>query len=164
LYAQSINIDEAVTRGVEAAAKFEFTPSLSLGLNYTYTESEQKTGASAGEPLQNTPKHMINGNLRWAATDRVSTWLRTEIRSDRYRGLGVAQTELGSYSGYALFHLGGSFEVTENFKLSAAVYNLLNTDFVSYLPYQNGNVIEYGAEYSNNQEPRRLWLSASVDF
>lgn len=164
LFAQSINIDEAVTRGGEAAVKFEFSPALSLGLNYTYTESEQKSGNNIGQPLVNTPKHMINGNLRWKPTDRLNTWLRTEIRSSRYRGIGVEQTALGDYKGYALFHIGGSFDVMENFKLSAAVYNLLNTDFVSYLPYQNGNAVAYGAEYTNNQEPRRLWLSATVDF
>lgn len=164
LYAQSINVDKAVTRGVEAAVRFEFTSAISLGINYTYTESEQKSGAAAGEPLVNTPRHMINGNLRWKATDRFSGWLRSEIRSKRYRGAGVEQTALGSYSGYALFHLGGNFEITPNFKLGAAVYNLLDTDFVSYLPYQNGAVTAYGQEYSNNQEPRRLLLNATIDF
>lgn len=164
LFAQSINVDKAVTRGAEVAARFEFSPAISLGLNYTYTESEQKTGAEAGLPLVNTPKHMINGNLRWKPTDRVSTWLRTEIRSKRFRGVGVEQTALGSYKGYALFHVGGSFEVTPAFKLGAAIYNLLDTDFVSYQPYQNGLVTAYGAEYSNNQEPRRVLLNATIDF
>lgn len=164
LYAQSINVDKAVTRGAEVAARFEFTPSLSLGLNYTYTESEQKSGAAIGEPLVNTPKHMLNGNLRWKRTDNLSTWLRTEIRSKRYRGAGVEQTALGSYGGYALFHLGGSYDVTPNFKLGAAIYNLFDTDFVSYERYQNGNTVAYGAEYANNQEPRRVLINATVDF
>jgi outer membrane receptor for ferrienterochelin and colicins len=164
LYAQSINVDEAVTLGGEVAMRLKFSPALSLGLNYTYTESEQKSGVSIGEPLVNTPKHMLNGNLRWKPTPTLSTWLRAEIRSDRYRGAGVEQTALGDYNGYALFHLGGSYDVTPNFKLSAAVYNLLDTDFVNYLPYQNGAATAYGAEYANNQEPRRLWVSATVDF
>jgi outer membrane receptor for ferrienterochelin and colicins len=137
---------------------------LSLGLNYTYTESEQKSGSEKGQPLVNTPKHMVNGNLRWRASNKVSTWLRSEVRSARYRGEGVAQTALGSYKGYALFHLGGSLAVTDKFKLGLSIYNLLDKNFVDYLPYRNGAVTAYAAEYANLQEGRRAWISATVDF
>lgn len=164
LFGQSINIDEAVTRGGEVAARFEFTDRFSLGLNYTYTVSEQKTGAEQGLPLTNTPRHMLNGNLRWRPADAITTWIRGELRSDRYRGAGAAQNALGDYKGYALFHLGGSLEVSEDFRLSASIYNLLDTDFVRYLPYASGAATVYAAEYANNQEGRRLWLSATVDF
>ena len=164
LFGQSINIDEAVTRGGEVAARFEFTRQLSLGINYTYTESEQKSGTERGEPLVNTPKHMINGNLRWRPVDKVSTWLRSEIRSARYRGVGAAQTALGSFTGYALFSLGGALQVTPKFKLSATMFNLLDKNFVDYLPYQSGATTVYAAEFANPQEGRRLWLSATVDF
>ena len=146
------------------AARFEFTRQLSLGINYTYTESEQKSGTERGEPLVNTPKHMINGNLRWRPVDKVSTWLRSEIRSARYRGVGAAQTALGSFKGYALFSLGGALQVTPKFKLSATMFNLLDKNFVDYLPYQSGATTVYAAEFANPQEGRRLWLSATVDF
>jgi len=71
---------------------------------------------------------------------------------------------LGDFKGYELFHLGGSLEVTERFRLAATVYNIFDTDFVRYLPYASGNTTVYAAEYANNQEGRRLWLSATVDF
>lgn len=164
LYGQSINIDKAVTRGVEAAAKFAFTPNLSLSLNYTYTDSEQKTGTNKGLPVVNTPKHMLNGNLRWKPAESLSTWVRAEVRSGRYRGTGIEQTQLGDYKGYALFHLGGSYDVTKNFRVSATVYNLFNKDFVRYVDYDNGGTLGYAAQYANLQEPRRVWLSATVDF
>lgn len=164
LFGQSINVDEAVTRGGEVAARFEFTDGLTLGLNYTYTESEQKSGAQKGLPLTNTPKHMVNGNLRWRVDDKATLWVRGEIRSSRYRGAGVPQTALGDFKGYELFHLGGSLQVTERFRLAATVFNIFDTDFVRYLPYASGNTTVYAAEYANNQEGRRLWLSATVDF
>lgn len=164
LFGQSINVDEAVTRGGEVAARFEFTDGLTLGLNYTYTESEQKSGAQKGLPLTNTPKHMVNGNLRWRVDDKATLWVRGEIRSSRYRGAGAPQTALGDFKGYELFHLGGSLQVTERFRLAATVFNIFDTDFVRYLPYASGNTTVYAAEYANNQEGRRLWLSATVDF
>lgn len=167
LYGQTVNIDEAETQGLEAAARYTFLEAWTVSGNYTYTESEQKSGAAAGQPLVNTPKHMFNAALRWRATDRLNAWLRAEVRSDRYRGAGAAQTALGDYKGYSLFHLGGSYRVADNVRINATVYNLFDKDFVSYERYASnaaGTTFEYGNEYNNNQERRRLWLSATYDF
>ncbi|WP_157073760.1 TonB-dependent receptor domain-containing protein [Sphingomonas soli] len=164
LFDQTVNIDEAVTRGLEVAAKMRFSRALSLNLNYTLSDSEQKTGINAGNPLIGTPRHMLNGNLRWQATDKLNAWIRADIRSSRFRGVGVEQTALGDYKGYALFHLGGNLQVTEKFKLSATIFNLLDKDFGGYRPYRNGAVTAYGSEFANLQEPRRIWLSANIDF
>lgn len=49
-YAQQINIDEAVTQGLELAASWTFAPAWTLSANYTYTDSEQKSGDNKGEP------------------------------------------------------------------------------------------------------------------
>lgn len=161
-FGQSVNIDEAVTRGAEVAARWSFAADWSVSGNYTFTESEQKSGAQAGLPLTDTPEHMLNASLNWQATDRLSTWIRGEYRSDRYRGQGAARVALGDYKAYELFHLGGSYEVNDRVTINAVIYNLLDEDFVSLIPY--GTPIAYGPEYANNQEPRRLWLSARVDF
>lgn len=104
------------------------------------------------------------GALSSPVAVKVSTWLRSEIRSDRYRGVGAAQTALGSFKGYALFSLGGALEVTQRFKLSATLFNLFDKNFVDYLPYRSGATTVYAGEYANPQEGRRLWLSATVDF
>ncbi|MBX9616124.1 MAG: TonB-dependent receptor [Caulobacteraceae bacterium] len=161
-FGQSVNIDEAVSRGVEATAHWQITDAWGVSGNYTYTDSEQKSGAQAGLPLTDTPEHMINASLNWQATDRLTAWLRGEYRSERYRGEGAARVALGDYRAYELFHLGGSYEVNDRVTLNAVVYNLLDEDFVSLLPY--GTPVVYGSEYANNQEPRRLWLSARVNF
>lgn len=161
-FGQSVNIDEAVTRGVEMAMRARFLEDWTLSANYTYTDSEQKSGASAGQKLTDTPEHMANADLRWQATDRLTTWLRGEYRSERFRSDAPARAALGDFKAYSLFHVGGSFQVTERVTVNATVYNLLNKDFVRLLPY--GTPVAYGAEYTNNQEPRRLWLSVKVDF
>lgn len=163
-FAQAINIDEAVTRGVEVAGRVAFTDDLTLSLNYTYTESEQKSGAEKGEPLVNTPKHMLNGSLRWSVTEDVGLWLRAEVRSSRYRGAGVAQDQLGDFKGYELFHLGGSYRLNDRVKFNAAIYNLFDKDFGGYQSYLNGATLTYASEFANLQEPRRLWLSVTFDF
>ncbi|MBI1683280.1 TonB-dependent receptor domain-containing protein [Caulobacter hibisci] len=161
-FGQSINIDEATTQGLEAAMRLRFAQAWTLGLNYTFTDSEQKSGAEAGRKLTDTPEHMLNGNLRWRVSDRLNAWVRGEYRGERYRGEGPARVALGDYKAYSLFHLGGSFEATDKVTLNATIYNLFNKDFVRQLPY--GTPVAYAPEYTNNQEPRRLWVSVQVDF
>ncbi|MDZ4363251.1 TonB-dependent receptor domain-containing protein [Brevundimonas sp.] len=161
-FGQSVNIDEAVTRGVEVNARWAFADAWSVSGNYTYTDSEQKSGAEAGLPLTDTPQHMVNAALNWQATDRLSTWVRGEYRSERYRGEGAARTALGDYKAYEVFHLGAAYDLTDRVTLNAVVYNVFDKDFVSLLPY--GTPVVYAPEYTNNQEPRRLWVSVRVDF
>lgn len=165
LFSQSINIDKARTRGVEVATRFAFTPAVSLSVNYTYTETEQLSGAERGLPLVGMPKHMLNGNLRWKLDDKASVWARAEVRSSRYRGANVQQSQLGDFRSYEVFHLGGNYQITPAFRLSATIHNILDTDYAVYVPYQTtANVTAFTPAYSINQEGRRLWLSATVDF
>jgi outer membrane receptor for ferrienterochelin and colicins len=164
LFGQSINIDKARTRGIEAAGKIEFSRALSLTANYTYTETEQLSGAEEGLPLVGMPKHMVNGNLRWRVSDQANLWTRAEIRSSRYRGANAQQTAVGDFRAYEVFHIGGSYQIDPAFRLSAVVYNVLDTDYAVYVPYPSGANTAYTPAYSINQEGRRLWLSASVDF
>ncbi|BBC98799.1 TonB-dependent receptor [Sphingobium limneticum] len=165
VFSQSINIDKARTRGVEVATRFAFTPALSLSANYTYTETEQLSGSEEGLPLIGMPKHMLNGNLRWKLGDKASVWARAEVRSSRYRGANVQQTAVGDFRSYEVFHLGGSYQLTPAFRLAATVYNVVDTDYAIYVPYRTAaNATAYTPAYSINQEGRRLWLSATVDF
>lgn len=173
-FRQSVNVDEAVTRGIEASARIPFAGIFSLGGNYTYTESEQKSGENRGMPLTNTPKHMINTNLGVEPTERLRGWLRGEYRSKRARRTTVAPDPaydaLGDYKAYTLFHLGGSLDLGRGITLSATIFNLLDKDFLTYAAYQgaptaeNPSGIMYTSLYANHQEGRRLWISTSVQF
>jgi outer membrane receptor for ferrienterochelin and colicins len=171
-FGQSINVDEAVTRGLELNARFPLGRTLSASTNYTYTESEQKSGSNIGMPLTDTPKHAINGRLNWDISSQWKSWLRAEYRSERFRDPGTsaatraAKAALGDYKGYAMLHLGGSYQISKKVTLNAAIYNLLNKDFVDYQPYRAspGAAVTYGNTFVNSQEGRRLWLSANVDF
>ncbi|WP_312245672.1 TonB-dependent receptor domain-containing protein [Stutzerimonas nitrititolerans] len=192
---QQINVDEAVTQGLELAGSWEFAPAWTLSANYTYTDSEQKSGENKGEPLTNTPEHLANAKLSWQTTDRLNLWVKSEYRGERarftskYENLANAN---GSYStnqsiydtlgkntkAYTLLHLGGSFRASENVTFNAAIYNLLDKDFVdgkAYSTFNNtgaANGTAYGTDFSHStagttgvmEEGRRLWLSANITF
>ena len=166
-FGQSINIDSAVTRGVELNGRYAFNKQWSTSANYTYTKSEQKSGASAGLPLTDTPKHAVNLRVDWKPSAQWSAWARAEYRSERYRGnpaTDAATKALGDYKAYAQFHIGGSYRVTPKFVLNGAIYNLFNKNFVDYAAYQNGATVAYSNRYRNPQEGRRLWVSGTYEF
>jgi outer membrane receptor for ferrienterochelin and colicins len=164
-FSRPINVDSAVTRGGELAASWRFAPDWRVSGNYTYTETKQHGGPNDGWPMNDTPRHQANLRLEWQATERLDTWLRTEYRSERFRrttpAANAAYDAFGDYKSYTVFHLGGNYQVNENLGLSAVVYNLFDRDFMSYKLY---NGTSYGNEYNNNQERRRLWLSATYQF
>ncbi|MCQ4323736.1 TonB-dependent receptor [Stutzerimonas stutzeri] len=182
-FAQSVNIDEAVTQGLELAGRWEFAPAWALALNYTYTDSEQKSGANKGAPLTNTPEHLAHARLSWQASDRLNLWFKGEYRSerarftDRYENLTAANQALydaaGDLKAYEVFHLGGSFKASQNVTLNATIYNLFDKDFTkgTYYTTNTGSTgwasdyIQSAAATSGTlEEGRRLWLSANISF
>lgn len=168
LFGQSINVDEAVTRGGEAGLRLTLGSRWQVQQNYTFTESEQRSGAQAGQPLVNTPKHMYNATVRYTATEKLNTWLRAEARSSRTRGTGatnVAATEqIGPFKSYGLAHLGAGYAIAPSVTLNATIYNLFDNDFLGYRPYVVNGETAYASLYNNLQEPRRYWLSVNVTF
>ncbi|PWR20113.1 TonB-dependent receptor [Zavarzinia compransoris] len=169
-FSKAVNVDEAETRGIEIAGRFSFLEDWSVTANYTYTETEQKSGTNAGWPLNSTPKHMVNGTVNWQATESLGLWLRGEYRSERFRRTSgtrnFAYEAFGDHKAYHLFHLGGSYQVMDGLKVSATIYNLLDEDFLEYRPYvsSTAGAIAYDNLYNNNQEGRRLWLATTFEF
>lgn len=164
-YGQSVNVDEAVTRGVELTTTLPLADRWTLGANYTYTDSEQKSGPDKGKPLTNTPEHMFNAKLNWAVSPHFSAWLRGEYRSERYRSDETTRDQIGDYKAYSLFHLGGRYQLSQNVTLNGAIYNLFDKDFVDYANYTDSRGRNsYTNRYAIHEEGRRLWLSMNVTF
>lgn len=53
---ERVNVDKAIIQGVELNGQWDISPSVLLKANYTYTDSEQKSGANKGAPLALTPE------------------------------------------------------------------------------------------------------------
>ena len=84
-FAQSINIDRAQSRGAELAARWQFHDSWSVSGNYTWTDTEQKSGIDAGAPVTNQARHIANAKLDWEPSERFNFFLRGEYYGDRDR-------------------------------------------------------------------------------
>lgn len=167
VFGQDMNIDEAITQGVELNGSVPFARDWRLSANYTYTDSEQKSGENKGEPLTDTPEHMANLSLRWAPSVRWSAFVKAQYESERYRARdrirgAASYADLGDFKAVTLVHLGGQYQATDNLGFSATIHNLLDEDFIEYRAYDNGN--RYGNLYPNSEAGRRLWLSATYSF
>lgn len=172
-----INIDEVVIEGAEVAGRWQITDSFGFRANYTYTDSEQKSGPQQGRPLGNSARHMANATLDWYATDKVNFFLTAEARSKRYRSLHVITNEELYYKDYVVYHLGASYQATGWLTINARVNNLLDRDFTTYRTefrdlnlgggdgdYLDANETLFFDDYNNKDKARSYWVSANVRF
>ncbi|WP_313177298.1 TonB-dependent receptor [Stenotrophomonas sp.] len=169
-FTQSVNIDKAETRGVEMAAHVDLLDSLQLRGNYTWTKSEQTSGAQKGLPIAGTTpaRHMANASLNWQLNDAISLSLIGEGRYDRYRDTildanGASHNRY--YQDYTIFHLGGSWDATPWLTFNARINNLLDKDFVSQscllISQSEFNCVD---DYATKDQRRSYWISLNAKF
>ncbi len=146
-----VNVDEAVTRGVEAAVSTTLARTLDLTLSYTYTDSEQKSGEYKGEPLNQVPKHLASLQADWRVTGRLSPWLAVRYRGEESQPTtGPSSSSLVAPSN-TLVDAGLAFKLTPQATLNTGVYNIADKEI-------------FQDEYGYVEDGRRYWLGMRVSF
>ena len=168
-FSQTQNISRAELKGFELAGRYRLSPAWSLRANYTYTDSEQKTGAARGQPLSESAKHMANATLAWAATPALDLFLTLEAVSDRYRGWDTLTNSAMYYKAYNILHLGGSYRISKNVTLNARINNLLDHDFTTYQTSFDCSAgtsctPTYRDDYNVKAKSRNFWVSLNARF
>jgi len=171
---RTVNLDEVVIQGAEVAGRWQISEAFAFRANYTFTDSEQKSGSEIGLPLGNSARHMANATLDWQASERLSMFLTAEARSKRYFALHTITQEPLYYRDYEVLHLGASFKLNEHVTLNGRINNLLDRDFTTYdtqfreldnAPgYDGTNEILYFDHYNNKDKARGVWLSVNLRF
>ena len=145
-----MNVDKANMRGIEATATWSINPDLRLAANYTFTRTEQKTGALKGMPLNKTPKHMFNTTLDWKTNSQLSLWSRLNFRSSTSDYLSRTSMAKGTPA-FTFVDLGLNYAIRKDVKLGAGIYNVFNKQ-VDYTGF--------GAVYDG----RRYVLNVTANF
>lgn len=156
------NVSDARIQGVELGGVWDATQDLTLKANYTFTDSEQRGGLYAGQPLGRTPRHMANARADYALTDTLGLWGSVTYRGEEINaGLRVGTNgqpvldgprQVGRrYPDYTLVDIGANWRVRETVTLKAGVYNL--TDKVLDV-----------ATYDQQGDGRRFWVGANLEF
>lgn len=144
---ERVNIDKAVIRGIELNGRWQITPTLSLKGNYTYTDSEQKSGTNAGAPLALTPKQKANLRTEWNLTEQAQLWAAANYYGKEY---GNTINDEPS-PGYTTADIGVSYQLTAAVALNGAVYNLND----KRLDDETYGTVNYG---------RTFWFGTNITF
>ncbi|WP_321314292.1 TonB-dependent receptor domain-containing protein [Halarcobacter sp.] len=121
-FKEMINIDEAEIKGIELTTDYQITQDLKYRHSYTYTDSEQKTGSSAGEPLNDISKHMFNAGVDWDITPKLLSWAQVNYRS---------KTMSKETPSYMFADVGLVYRIKSDVTLKAGVYNITNKEVTS---------------------------------
>ncbi|MDL4863707.1 TonB-dependent receptor, partial [Halomonas elongata] len=144
------NIAEAEMQGVELTLDYDITPRLGLSSSYTYTESEQKSGEFEGEPLNKTPKHMVNVALDWAASKSLDLWVQGNYRGKTSDYL--SRNSMGDGTpGYGFVDAGLVYALNDNARVKAGIYNIADKEVTS-------------DDYGVVLDGRQVNLGLTVDF
>ena len=188
------NVDSARSYGLELAAALKAldTGAGKVGVNlaYTWLKSEITSGANEGLPLTGVPEHTLNAGVNYAFGDFGAS-LRGEFRARQLRtqiggrsGSTAGNTNILKefqrinpnvseyYKSYFLLHIAANYNILPTLRMNVGIYNLLNHDFVDYVPVtniaQSGARYSYTNTYTNNynyiREGRRYYFSLSADF
>ncbi|OFC72556.1 TonB-dependent receptor domain-containing protein [Alteromonas confluentis] len=179
-YSQKINIDKVDLQGIEVAGRYQFSTDWFVTANYTWTDSEQKSGPEEGQPLTNTAEHMANITVNWDVTDALGVYLQSQLRSDRYRGWDSVLNKPLYYKNYQLLTLGARYTFNEYVTVNARINNLLDEDFTSYTTeytdlngdgtyeYVTGrgavSEVVFQDDYNIKDRARNLWVGVNVKF
>lgn len=124
-YTYNYNVDEAEIQGLELTTDYQISDFVKYRHSYTYTDSEQMSGANKGKPLNDIPKHMFNAGLDWDMTDQLSFW--TQLN---YRGKTVGDSDGDKTPSYTFADLGAVYKYDDQLQFSTGIYNLANKNVV----------------------------------
>lgn len=129
------NVDEAEIKGIELTTDFDILDNLKYRHSYTYTDSEQKSGSSKGDPLNDISKHMFNAGIDWDVTSKLMIWTQANYRGKTAgsRTNGVMQYD----KAYTFIDTGAVYNYSKDLKFTAGIYNLANKEVLPVDGYQS---------------------------
>lgn len=143
------NVDKASMRGAEVTFGWQALPNVNVSANYTFTDTEQKSGINKGKPLNEMPKHMFNTTADWEINDQFSSWGRVNYRSKTSDYLSRTAMAKGKPA-YTMVDVGLNYKPTQNIAVAAGVYNLFDKeiDKDTYNYVLDGRRYNIGVTYS----------------
>ena len=171
------NANSAYSQGIEASFGLKPLYGFSLDMSYTFIDSEITSGSNQGNPLSTTARNNLFGKIAYQYS-RFNVFLQAHFRE----GI-VNTTTLGNsaqaialkellggiyYKPSTVLNLGAGVKITDNVRVNAGIYNLLDTNLADFRSYTymgntstNANVSYYGPVI---QEGRRYFVTLAVDF
>jgi vitamin B12 transporter len=142
---KTININEALTKGIELYLDGKISDELNFKMNYTYTDARDISPASSNynKKLVRRPENkaglFVDYNFN-SRTDINTSIIWVGSRQD----INFATYERITLQGYLLVNLAGHYDLFDFLQLNARLENLLNTDYEEVYGYATPGFSLYG--------------------
>jgi len=138
---KEININKAVSNGVEFYLSLKKINGISISVNYTLTKTKDKSAGSPDYnlPLLRRPENKFSVNLNYDATEKIN--FGTEIlyvgkRDDKYFANFFPYTSYRiTLGGYTLVNLSASYKFSNLIEIYGRVNNLFNKYYEEIFGY-----------------------------
>jgi vitamin B12 transporter len=127
-FVKGVNVGHARSAGIEFTSDVDLTDTLTVSMNYTYTDTED---LAADRPLSRVPRHRWNGTITWQALPRLTLFTQVNAITRQFEPSGG-----GLYnSGHTRIDVGGTYRILNRYAflqaldLTARVQNLLNEGY-----------------------------------
>ena len=129
-FVKGVNIGHARSAGIEFTSEADLTDTLTLSLNYTYTDTEN---LPTNQLRPREPRHRWNGQITWRALPRLSLFTQVHAVTEQFEPTGGGS---GVYnSGHTRVDVGGTYRLVNRYAflqsldLTARIQNLLNEGY-----------------------------------
>jgi vitamin B12 transporter len=126
-FVKGVNIGRARSAGIEFVSEVDLTDTLTVAVNYTYTDSEN---LAINQLLPREPRHRWNGTVTWRPLPRLTLFTQVNAVTEQFEPIGGAS---GVYnSGHTRIDVGGTYRLLNHYAfvqsvdLTARVQNVLN--------------------------------------
>lgn len=132
------NVDSAITQGLEAEFDYRPTPTRRLRLNYTWLDTENRSGNYRGNALTDRPEHL----LKLIAEQDVTAWNSTVYAAWRHTGRQYTSSDnRDTLDAYSVLDLGLSTRLGSHTRVRLGLNNLFDE-----VVAQGGELLEPGRE------------------
>jgi len=127
-WSQFQNVGEATFKGVEAVLSAVVLPTLELGGNYTYMDTDIDNPNNRADRLTGVPHHKFFAYGKWTPIKELNIIPSLEYATDRWstRSVGKGYTRTGQYT---LTNLKVQYQVTSFWDVSVTANNILDDDY-----------------------------------
>ncbi len=129
-----INVGKAITKGFEVGAKIKPLENLTFGVNFTYTDTEDK---ETGLELLRRPKRQANFDINWGFLPKANLNLGVNYvgaRKDATWDASYNKTII-TQKAYAIVRMAASYDITKHFQVFGRVENLFDKEYQEVYGY-----------------------------
>jgi vitamin B12 transporter len=116
------NVDNATMEGYEVESAFRPIEALTLGVNYTYTITEDK---DTGYELRRRPEHQAAVSINWAFLEKANVNISARYVGERWEDADNTER----LDAYTTVDLSAYYDLTDHFQLFGRIENLLDESY-----------------------------------